>query len=133
MNIVEELKQLRGKIIKCRKNTNTTVNNAIYISDDFAHIKEIETKNRSICVQYHSVPGPIPAILLFALNGQLYGKWNPEYVNHLKKENPEITEKEISEIMGKAYLQRTEQWQKEIAELEEDTVTVKSKQKIYKK
>jgi len=76
------------------KNENETL--VIYETDNIEQAKLAASRNKNISVVYHNSSAKTSPILTFKTNGRCLTKWNPEYVEYLKKKHPGISEKEIA-------------------------------------
>ena len=79
---------------------NKQGDNSVYETDDLEHAREIIKENPNAKVMYHdtsSIPTPF---LHFEMGDRVFVKYNPDYIEYLRRENPDITEEEISEHMN---------------------------------
>lgn len=70
-----------------------------YETDDINKAKFVASREKNISVEYHNPNIKISPFLIEKINGHSYTKWNPKYVEYLKREHPGITDKEISNCM----------------------------------
>ena len=76
--------------------------NVIYKSDDFNRVRNLSSKNRNVLFEYDNCNKRISPILTFKVNGITYTKWNPEYIEYLKKKNPNISRTQIARCIEEA-------------------------------
>lgn len=74
----------------------------IYETDDISQSKLAGNTNKNVSVVYHNPNVVIPPVLTLKINGNSYTKWNPEYVEYLKKKNPNISDEEIARCIKEA-------------------------------
>lgn len=91
---------------------NNNCSHAIYMTDNLEHFKKVRTEHSDVHVEYHSDRTPSPIHFYVTKDGKTMGKENPEYIEYLKWQRPDITDDEISEIKRRAYEERIEAWEK---------------------
>lgn len=111
MNILKKLKNR----IQNDNNDNTGMGMAIYMTDDLEHAKKVQAKNLGIHIEYHSCTSSMPSPIHFYITneGKTIVKRNPEYIEYLRWQKPDITEEEISAIVHKAYVERMHKMQED--------------------
>lgn len=75
---------------------------AIYETDDIEQARLVASANKNISVVYHSPNRKISPTLTLKINGHSFTKWNPEYIEYLKKKYPGISDAEIAKSIKKA-------------------------------
>ena len=76
----------------------------IYETDDYNHAIYMMSINvKGVSVEYHAPKRKINPLLVLNLgNGHYVSKWNPEYIEYLKRKYPGITDEKIAEKMNEA-------------------------------
>jgi len=87
----------------------------LYETDDIEQARLVAANNKNVSVVYHNPNRKIPPVLTLKINGHSYTKWNPEYIEYLRKEHPGISDKEIRNCIESAIeqLELTEAEKKE--------------------
>ena len=74
----------------------------IYETDDIDQARLVASRSKNVSVVYHNPNRTIPPILTFKIDGRSYKKWNPEYIQYLKRKHPGISDKEIAKCIEMA-------------------------------
>ena len=77
----------------------------IYQTDNIEQARLVASSNENVSVVYHNRNLKIPPVLTLKINGHSYTKWNPEYVEYLRKKHPGISDKEIRNCIELAIAQ----------------------------
>lgn len=137
-------KKLRNRLQK-NDQDNTQMGTVVYMTDDLEHARRVQAEHPDICVEYHSCSfrEPSPIHIYVMTNGRPIAKQNPEYIEYLRKKNPDMSAYEIYELMREASNKKTKEWfekhaqeweyeNQEYDEIEESTTIEESKQKLKK-
>lgn len=81
------------------KNNNEKQVHVTYETDNIEKARIVANNYQNISVEYHNPNAKISPVLIEKINGHNYTKWNPKYVEYLKREHPGITDEEISNCM----------------------------------
>ena len=76
-----------------------------YETDDINKAKFVASREKNVSVVYHNPNVKIPPVLTLKINGHSFTKWNPEYVEYLRKKHPGISDKEIKNCIESAIAQ----------------------------
>ena len=76
-----------------------------YETDDINKAKFVASREKNASVVYHNPNVKIPPVLTLKINGHSFTKWNPEYVEYLRKKHPGISDKEIMNCIESAIAQ----------------------------
>ena len=76
-----------------------------YETDDIEQARLVASRDKNVSVVYRNPNRKIPPVLTLKINGHSYTKWNPEYIEYLRKEHPDISDKEIKNCIESAIAQ----------------------------
>lgn len=141
MNILKKLRNLFQK----KKNDDIELSALVYMTDDLEQARKVQAEHPDVCVEYHSCNSeePSPIHIYVMSGGRPITKQNPEYIEYLRKKNPDMSAYEIYELMREASNKKTKEWfekhaqeweyeNQEYDEIEESTTIEESKQKLKK-
>ena len=77
----------------------------IYQTDDIEQARSVAFSNENVSVMYHDPNLKVSPILTLKDNGKTYTKWNPDYVEYLRRKHPDISDEEIRNCMELAIAQ----------------------------
>ena len=77
----------------------------MYETDNIKQARLVASSDKNVSVVYHNPNRKIPPVLTLKINGHSYTKWNPEYIEYLRKKHPGISDKEIKNCIESAIAQ----------------------------
>lgn len=75
---------------------------AIYETDNIEQARLVASNTNNTSVSYYDTAREIPPTLTVVVGGVSYTKYNPEYIQYLRKKHPDISEDEIRKCIEEA-------------------------------
>lgn len=114
MNILKKLRNLFQK----KKNDDIELSALVYMTDDLEQARKVQAEHPDVCVEYHSCNSeePSPIHIYVMSGGRPITKQNPEYIEYLENNNPDMSEDEIDKLIREASEKKLHEWLEENAQ-----------------